>query len=62
MPKYTVTVRGGLLSDKKLVPTGAVVELSEAAALSLPPGTVELALEKPVEKASTPKPSPKKEG
>lgn len=41
MPNYTVTARGGLLSRTGLVPTGAVVEMSEAAAASLPAGSVE---------------------
>lgn len=42
MPSYTVTARGGLLSRTGIAPTGAVVEMSEAAAASLPAGSVEL--------------------
>lgn len=41
MPRYTITARGGLLSRAGLAPTGAVVEMTAAAAASLPLGTVE---------------------
>lgn len=54
MPKYTVTCRGGLQFKSGLKPTGAVVELSEKDAASLPPGTVE-----PVAEAA-PKPEEQK--
>lgn len=43
MPAFVVTCRGGLTVAKKLHPTGAVLEMSEAEAKSLPAGTVEAA-------------------
>jgi hypothetical protein len=58
MPSYIVTCRGGLQSKAGLKPTGSIVEMSEKDALSLPPGTVELAPVK-VESKPEPKPNPK---
>ena len=48
MPRFTVIARGGLLGRNGITPQGAVVEMSDAHAASLPPGSVELAPDAPV--------------
>lgn len=61
MPLYTVVCRGHLLHNKKPHPTGSTVEMTEAQALSLPPGTVERVKDAPVPapKPDAPPPTPK---
>jgi hypothetical protein len=54
MPRYTVVCRGSLIINKSARPTGSVVEMSEAAAASLPFGTVELLIESPAPVVAVP--------
>lgn len=57
MPLYTVVCRGNLLHNKRPHPTGSTVEMTEAQALSLPLGTVEL--KKPDQKSDPKSEAPK---
>lgn len=51
MPRYIVVCRGSLhLSKDNIAPSGTTVDMSEEHAASLPPGTVELVVEKKAEK------------